>query len=561
MALQTKDYSATAKSSSGGITYTFILRVTENSTDILQNKSNLTVEAILKQSYSGTAFYLWGTGVSCTLNGNQIFSDYQQRRLDGTAEAVYYTWTGDVTHGTDGSLRLKVGGKLWQNSSASYTPPTMVIEENDNAAMTLTPIPRASTIGAADADIGSRCTISVNRKNSGFTHTIGWRFGKLSGFIGPNWESSNVPAKLTDTSISFSVPESFYAEIPDSKSGICDLTITTYSGNTQIGDAQTTQFVARASENNCTPIVFGTIEDVNEATLTLTGDAKRLVKFFSTAHCAITADPRNSATIREKHIGGVMIEENTLDILNVETADLSFYAVDSRGYSGFAADEELILVPYIRLTNNAVCKRVDPTSGKAVLTFSGDWFGRSFGASENALTLSYSINNGPLQSAQVATDGDKYSATVDLAGLDYQSSHTITAIVSDKLDSVPKEITLDKGIPVYDWGEHDFAFNVPISFPSANDVVVRSLRFDTNTSVLVPAVSRGIGLVAVMNNAHQMAVYIVCNYEANTQDITAVSIAQRIAGDGELSFAMKDGQLEITCIHQWSYGWYIRNVA
>ena len=56
MALQTKDFSVTKKSAGGGITYTYIIRVTENSTNKANNTSNLTVKAILKQSYSGTAF-------------------------------------------------------------------------------------------------------------------------------------------------------------------------------------------------------------------------------------------------------------------------------------------------------------------------------------------------------------------------------------------------------------------------------------------------------------------------------------------------------------------------
>ena len=86
MALQTKDFSVTGKSSGGGITYTYILRVTENSVNAAANTSNVTVQAILKQSYSGTAFTTWYTGVSCTLCGSQIFSDYKQRSLSGTAE-------------------------------------------------------------------------------------------------------------------------------------------------------------------------------------------------------------------------------------------------------------------------------------------------------------------------------------------------------------------------------------------------------------------------------------------------------------------------------------------
>ena len=80
--LQTKDFSASGASTSGNL-YTYILRVNELSADVVTNSSRLQVEAILKQSIVGTGFSTWGTGVSCSLNGAQIFSDYAQRRISG----------------------------------------------------------------------------------------------------------------------------------------------------------------------------------------------------------------------------------------------------------------------------------------------------------------------------------------------------------------------------------------------------------------------------------------------------------------------------------------------
>lgn len=465
MALQTKDFSVSGKSSGGGITYTYILRVTENSVNVLQNTSNLTVQAILKQTYSGQAFHTWGTGVSCTLNGNQIFSDYQQRELTGTAEKVYYTWTGNVAHDSDGNLRLKVGGKLWQNSSASYTPPTLTITESDSTAMVLTYIPRASTMGASDADIGSVCAISVNRKNNDFSHTISWKFGALSGYIGGDWQISDTPAKLMDTSIAFVIPENFYAQIPNAKSGVCYLTITTYSGDTQVGDPQSAQFNAKANETLCAPDVTGTVADINPVTLALTGNSKHLVKFFSTARCSMTATAKKSASIAQRRIGGTEVEGNSLDIPNAELTDVTFTAVDSRGFPGTDTDEDLILIPYIRLTNKATCKRTDPTSGKATLAFEGDWFSGSFGAVSNALTLTYSINGGAEKTVKAVTNGNKYTASVALEGLAYQQNHTITVAVRDKLDEAVRVLTLGKGIPVFDWGENDFRFHVPVTMP------------------------------------------------------------------------------------------------
>ena len=127
MALQTKDFSVTAKSGHGKITYTYILRLTQHAVDPVKNCSQVTVEAILKQTYSGTAFSGYRTGVSCTVDGETLFSDYCRRTIAGREEHVFYTWEGEIPHRHDGSRVLNLGGKLWQTKKAEYTPPTMVI--------------------------------------------------------------------------------------------------------------------------------------------------------------------------------------------------------------------------------------------------------------------------------------------------------------------------------------------------------------------------------------------------------------------------------------------------
>ncbi len=462
MALQTRDFSVTGKSSGGGITYTFILRVTENSVNTAANTSNLTVKAILKQSYSGTAFYSWGTGVQCSLNGTQIFSDYQKRRLDGTAEAVYYTWTGDIAHDGNGKLTLNVSGKLWQNSATTYTPPTMTV----SGTMPLTAIARESTVGAAAANIGESTTVSVNRKNSAYTHSIAYSFGALSGYIGADWAHSDTEVKLTDTSIAFAIPESFYAQIPNSPTGVCTLTVKTYSGNTRIGGDKTCTFTVTAA--NCEPDVTGTVVDINEKTLALTGNEKVLVKFFSTAQCTIQAEVKHHATVSKRYIGGVEVTDSVHTIENVETADILFRAEDSRGYPGTDTDETVTLLEYIRLTNNASVTRDDPTSGNATVKLSGGYYDGAFREGiHNALTVQYRVGGGEWVTAQreLSFADGRYSGILAISGLDYTASHTVEIAVSDLLDTAVKTLTVNKGIPVFDWGESDFQFHVPVSAP------------------------------------------------------------------------------------------------
>ena len=461
MALQTKDFSVSGTSSSGGIRYTYTLRVTENSVNVVNNTSNVTVEAILQQNYNGQpTFSSWGTGVSCTLNGTQVFSDYRQRALYGTAGTVYHTWTGDVAHNADGTLALKVGGKLWQNSSASFTPPTLTIVENAANVMTLTVIHRQHDISAAAANIEETAMIAINTNGDSLTHSIAYSFGNLTGFIDASGNPVSNEVKFSAASVGFKVPASFYSQITDWHNGVCFLMCKTYSGNTQVGNATEAKFTATAARSKCAPAVSGTVVDSNEATKKLTGDPNRLVRYCSTALCTLKAEAKNGASIKERKIAGRSVSENTLSIPAVETGSFSFWAKDSRGYDDTYTPPVKELIPYIKLTNNAVGVRTDPTSGNARILFSGNYFSGSFGAVDNTLTVAYRPSGSDQwEVVTPAIAEGQYSAEVSLEKLEYTQSYSYEVKVEDKLEAVVKTVTIGQGIPVFDWGKDYFNVN------------------------------------------------------------------------------------------------------
>ena len=457
MALQTKEFAVTGKSSSGGITYTYLLRVTENSISIGENTSNLTVEAILKQSYSGTAFSDWNTGVSCALNGEEIFSDYRKRRLDGKAEHIYYTWTGNVPHNADGSLTLSVGGSLWQSAYASYSPPAMTVA----GEMTLTAIPRASTVTARDAVITGTSQVTVGRYATGFTHSIHWSFGSLSGYLAADGSLTDREAVYSTETVNFLIPDSFYSQIPDAPSGTCTLTCTTYHNGKAIGSSQCS-FTVRAEESLCAPALTATMEDCNPVTIALTDDPETLVAGCSNALCAVSAQAKNGAKVVSVTAAGLPVEGGSRVIEGIATGSVEVCATDSRGFTTRKM-VTLPLVPYVPLRCNPSVKRTDPVSGNAVLTLSGQCFRGSFGAEDNVLAITVEVGEQTIDlQPQVGVD-NSYEATVSLSDLDYTCAHTVTVTATDCLDRVVKTVAVPKGVPVFDWGEKDFCFHVPAS--------------------------------------------------------------------------------------------------
>lgn len=462
-----------------GSVSSFTLRVNwAESYDVESNKSTVKITSVQVHSgsYSGYTYYLDGV---VKVNGTVIFSmdstvgDYAVT-VNGTGSwysvkksGATATGSVDIPHDTDGSktIRIEVAGKNWQGcrfyTVAGGSAGGSGWRAEGYKDVALTTIPRASTIGATDANIGATSMIAITKKASAYTHSIRYSFGKLSGYITRSGGISASEVKLSERSIAWSVPTSFYAQIPTAKSGKCTLTCTTYSGATKIGDAQTCEITLTAAESACAPDVSGTMVDSNAKTIALTGSEGKLIRYHSTALCTIAASAKNSASITAKQIGSVVLESgNTRSVYNVESGGITFYATDSRGYTA-SARVELPLVPYIKLTNNAVAFRSDPTSGAAVLRFSGAYYNGSFGSKSNSLTLKYKIGSGAEHTVTPTISGNSYSAEVALTDMDYTKSYSVTVTAADALETVAKTVPLLQGIPVFDWGANDFVFNKP----------------------------------------------------------------------------------------------------
>lgn len=110
MALKTQDFSYTQNK--GGINYTYILRVTQNSVDAQKNCSNVTVDAILKSDKEGTSFYFQYFEVYAYLNGSKAIGASAYRSCVGTEEHVFESWTGEVGHDENGEFTIVVEGAL-----------------------------------------------------------------------------------------------------------------------------------------------------------------------------------------------------------------------------------------------------------------------------------------------------------------------------------------------------------------------------------------------------------------------------------------------------------------
>lgn len=397
-------------------------------------------------SHYGYLYYAINNGTETTVSVRyKLPAETEQTILDKVIE-IPVTGTEPVT----------VSARTWMDT---YLPSVGVVELAESLALK----PLACTVTATDALIGEVSTITIRRSGAEHLCSVRYAFGTQSGYLTEDGSITAEETLLTAESISFLLPDSFYAEIPNDTQGTCYLYCTTYSDGVQVGEVQESSFTAAANEDICKPLVTGTVVDVNEITTALTRDDQVLIRYHSDALCTIIPEAQHYAAIKELWINGTEIGGSSLEILNVEQTHVQFAAKDSREYET-VIEEPVNLIPYTHLTSTPQVERDDPTSGNATLRYTGLCFSGSFGAAENDLTFAYQIDSGEFIPAEIeysVTDG-RYTAEVKLSGLDYRKVFNITARVSDRLETVEKKLTLKKGIPVFDWGEEDFAFHVPV---------------------------------------------------------------------------------------------------
>lgn len=355
--------------------------------------------------------------------------------------------------------------------------------------VTLPTIPRASTLSAVNGDIGGLSTVVVDRKNAAFTHSVSYRFGTEEGYLKSDGSVSGAEEKLTATAINFRLPESFYSQIPDSKNGVCTLTCRTYQGNTLIG-TNTATFTVTANPAFCAPVFTATAEDIDPATTLLTGDPKVLIPGKSRVLCIVNAAAQKDATVRSITVGGIEITDSRWILEKPTDCRIPVAVTDSRGYR-----TETVLtpdtVPYVPLTATAQVSREDPTSDTAVLTVTGKCYKGSFGAADNALTLSYEVAGGEPVEVPVNMGEDMtYSVSLPIEDLAYTQAHSLTVTMGDALSEITKDLTVQKGIPVFDWGENDFQFHVPVQGDfrgSFQGLFVRTVRLSNTNTLTVRA--------------------------------------------------------------------------
>ena len=231
------------------------------------------------------------------------------------------------------------------------------------------------------------------------------------------------------------------------------------------------------------PIVRGDVEDTNEATIALTGDSSKLIKYHSNAKATMSANAQKGATIDENTLiirnGDATGYGYTYTFNNVESNVFAFFAEDDRGYIGNhviqLGDDRW--VNYVKLTCNITKTSLD-LQGKLTVTCKGNCFNNTFGAVENTLSVQcrYKDYTGVYsdwqdwQDMSVTKSGNAYAASVTFEGLDSDSSYSVEVMAGDKLTTATATKSSITNLPTFHWSKNDFVFEVPVIFKQGANI-------------------------------------------------------------------------------------------
>lgn len=132
-----------------------------------------------------------------------------------------------VSHNADGSKSISVSASFSCDNTSYYAPRT----GSCSGSLTLTTIPRASSISIDSPSIECGNTISINGSSASknFTHKI------YATWNGKTSELVTIASGTTTPSFSYTIPTSWEKDLPNSTSGIATFTLETFSGSNSVG--------------------------------------------------------------------------------------------------------------------------------------------------------------------------------------------------------------------------------------------------------------------------------------------------------------------------------------
>lgn len=305
-----------------------------NSQYIASNSSTVNVQArLITNGYAS----MWGVtaDVTANVNGSQTIEHPAINVGTGSSQLIF-EHNFNVPHNSDGKKTVYIQVSVALNA-AGYGSSTVAFN------LPLPTIERASTGTVAATELGKTATITIDRKNSGFKHTLRYNWNGMTGTIATN----------VDTSYNWTLPMEFANPLPNATSSWGRVFIDTYSGSTKIGTTEAT-FTASIPENVKPTLAGITLTDSNTKVKNLLNTANTFVQVMSNIQVGFNdASGAYGSTISSYRAEILGKNQNTnsnnglLGIMNFNGAvTIRATVTDSRGRTSNPVDVNATVLEY-----------------------------------------------------------------------------------------------------------------------------------------------------------------------------------------------------------------------
>lgn len=437
--------------SNNGYGYNLTASFKENSTNITNNTSNVTVTATIKSngaswssSYDSTLIIYWHDNRE---NDDRQVASKKLKSL-GTNASASASGTINVTHKNDGSLSGYAYAKFTKGGTSAWTPNNGGVSTNWTA---LTTIARASQPSintrpqnSPDFNIGDTITIHMNRKSTAFTHTVTLYFENYSYQIATGVTDN---CKL-DTS---TIANNLYQQTPNANVGEGNITVITYNGSTQIG---TKSCLFYAHVVNSSPTFSAEYQDINSTTEAITGNNQQIIRNNSNLQVAVTnAQAKNYATLSSAKVNingtnytasfsgsSATFNIGTLNLSSNTTAVVS--VTDSRGITT-SQNLTLIILDWQLPTAIIKLQRENTFYSNTSINVNAD-----YSSLDNKNTITIKIREKKVSESTYGSYTDLQDEVTTQLTLDNNYAWDVQVLLQDLLGSTTYNLTLDRGIPI-----------------------------------------------------------------------------------------------------------------
>lgn len=277
-------------------------------------------------------------------------TDTKTYGVDLTLKGAIFTRTGYTQVGwatsDGGSQAYAVGG--------TYTA---------NAAVTLYPVWRAQTstftlsTTSVPADGSTGCTVSITRYNTSYTHTVKVELGSRS-------------ASYTSiaTSKTFTIPTSWCDQIPSATSKTGKVTVTTFSGSTNLGS--TSKNITVTVPSSVKPTV--SLAGANQSSNSTVSGWGILVQGYSTIKLTATASAGTGSSIASIVFSGESVSQTGTEttctsslLVNSGSKTWTCKVTDARGRTASATLTRTVYAYYPTSILSLTAKRSDSSGTSA----------------------------------------------------------------------------------------------------------------------------------------------------------------------------------------------------